>query len=126
MNRKTKITLLVILIASLGLFGLSMFLSELRIKEISIRKVHGAGMIHVMYSVMREYLVLLILAWLVSWPASWFIISGWLQNFPYRTGFTWWIFLLAGVASIALLMISLGYQTLQAIRSQPAESLKYE
>lgn len=119
-------TLLVILIASLGLFGLSMFLSELRTREISIRKVHGAGIRQIMYAVMNEFLILMVISWVIAWPVSWLLISRWLQNFPYRTGFTWWIFLLAGVASLILLFISLGYQTIQAVRSKPTESLKYE
>ncbi|UCG26728.1 MAG: FtsX-like permease family protein, partial [Bacteroidales bacterium] len=119
-------TLVVIIIAALGLFGLSMFLAELRTREISIRKVHGAGMRHIMYTVIREFLWLLIVSCLLAWPASWLLISRWFRNFPYRVGFTWWIFVLAGLASLVLVFIALLYQSLQAIRSQPAQSLKYE
>ncbi len=119
-------TVLVILVASLGLFGLSMFLSEIRTKEISIRKVHGAGARQIMHAVMNEFLVLTIISWLIAWPVSWVLISRWLQNFPYRIGFTWWIFLLAAAASLVLVFLALGYQSIQAIRSQPARALKYE
>ncbi len=119
-------TLLVVLVASLGLFGLSMFLAEIRTKEISIRKVHGAGIRQIIHAVMNEFLVLTILSWAIAWPVSWLVISRWLQNFPYRIGFIWWIFLLAGAGSLVLVLIALGYQSVQAIRSQPARALKYE
>jgi len=119
-------TILVILIASLGLFGLSMFLSEIRTKEISIRKVHGAGVRQIIHAVVNEFLVLTIISWGLAWPISWLLISRWLQNFPYRIGFTWWIFLLAAGGSLVLVFIALGYQSIQAIRSQPARALKYE
>lgn len=119
-------TLLVVLVASLGLFGLSMFLSEIRTKEISIRKVHGAGVPQIIRAIMGEFMVLTIISWIIAWPASWLIISRWLLNFPYRIGFTWWIFLFAAGGSLVLVFIALGYQSVQAIRSQPARALKYE
>jgi len=119
-------TLLVVLVASLGLFGLSMFLSEIRTKEISIRKVHGAGVPQIIKAIMSEFMLLTIISWVIAWPVSWLIISRWLHNFPYRIGFTWWIFLFAAGGSLVLVAIALGYQSIQAIRSQPARALKYE
>jgi len=119
-------TVLIMVIASMGLFGLSMFLTELRTREIGIRKVFGAGMGRVMKEVSAEFLKMTLVANLLAWPVAWHLVRGWLRQFPFRIGFEWWIFLTAGILSLAVVWLALGYQTWQAARTNPAETLKYE
>jgi len=119
-------TILIIVIASMGLFGLSMFLMEMRTREIGIRKVFGAGVGRVIKEVSAEFLKMTLLANLLAWPVAWHLVRGWLKQYPFRIGFEWWIFLVAGIISLAVVWLALAYQTWQAAKTKPAETLKYE
>jgi len=110
----------------MGLFGLSMFLMEMRTREIGIRKVFGAGVGRVIKEVSAEFLKMTLLANLLAWPVAWHLVRGWLKQYPFRIGFEWWIFLVAGIISLAVVWLALAYQTWQAAKTKPAETLKYE
>ena len=117
---------LAIIIACLGLFGLSSFLAEQRTKEIGIRKVLGASIPEVVVLLSREMLVLVGMAVLVAWPVAYFAMNTWLQNFPFRTSFDPWIFLISGLAALCVAFLTISYQAVKAALADPIDSLRYE
>jgi putative ABC transport system permease protein len=117
---------LAIIIACLGLFGLSSFMAEQRTKEIGIRKVLGASIPEVVALLSRELLVLVGLAVLVAWPVAYFAMSSWLQNFPFRTSLNPWIFLVSGFAALTIAFLTVSFQATKAASSNPVDSLRYE
>ncbi|NRB47036.1 MAG: ABC transporter permease [Saprospiraceae bacterium] len=117
---------LAILIACLGLFGLSTFMVEQRSKEISVRKVLGASVQHLFGILTANYLRLIFLSLLLGGPLAWYIMQSWLENYTYGIDLEWWFFAVAGllVAGIALLTVS--RQVLRLSLSNPTEFLKAE
>lgn len=118
--------ILAIIIASLGLFGLSAFSIEQRTKEIGIRKVLGASVRQVMVLVSKEFLLLVALAFLISVPVTWWAMNKWLQDFAYRINISWWIFLSAGLFAILIAFITISFQAIKAAIANPVKSLRTE
>ena len=118
--------ILAILIACLGLFGLSTFMAEQRSKEISVRKILGASTSNLFKILTIDYLRLISISLIIGVPVSWYLMNNWLQDFEYRIDIVWWFFVLSGllVASIALLTVS--KQALKLTFSNPAKFLKEE
>jgi putative ABC transport system permease protein len=119
-------TVLAILVASLGLFGLAAFVAEQRKKEIGIRKVLGASTGSVVAQLSREFLPLVVIANLLAWPASFFLMSSWLEEFAYRVSLGIVPFFLAGLSASLVAFLTVSYQSIKAARANPVESLKYE
>jgi putative ABC transport system permease protein len=119
-------TVLALIIASLGLYGLSSFSTERRTNEIGIRKVMGADSLIVIHTMAREFLVLVIISLLIALPAGWVIVHKLLQQFAYRIDLN--IFVFAGIAAgtIIIAMLTVGYQAYKASCINPAEALKIE
>jgi putative ABC transport system permease protein len=117
---------LAILIGCMGLFGLITFATGQRAKEIGIRKVLGAGTGSIMALLSRNFLFLILVAILISFPLSWWAMNQWLQNFAYRTNIKWWVFAIAGISSIAITLLTISVQTLKAALSNPIGSLRSE
>ncbi len=117
---------LAIIIACLGLFGLSSFMVEQRTKEIGIRKVLGASISEVVALLSRELLVLVGVAVLVAWPIAYFAMSFWLRNFPFRTSLNPWIFLVSGLAALTIAFLTVSFQAIKAASANPVDSLRYE
>ena len=95
--------MLALFIASIGLFGLSVFSIERRNKEIGIRKVNGATTIEIMGKLNKDIIKWVLIAFVVACPVAWYSMNKWLQNFAYRTEISWWIFALAGLLPLRLL-----------------------
>ena len=119
-------TALAVIIACLGLFGLSSFIAEQRTKEIGIRKVMGASVPEIVLSLSKESAGLALAACLIAWPAAYVLARGWLDGFAYRTGVGLPLFLLAGLAAVGIAVASVSYQAVKAARANPVEALKYE
>ncbi len=119
-------TYLAIIIACLGLFGLSMFTSEQRTREIGIRKVMGSNVAEIVYLLTAEFVRLVLISCLIAIPAAYFIMKRFLQNFAYHTDLAWWIFALAGLAALAIGIITVIYQSVRVSLFNPARSLRYE
>lgn len=119
-------TFLAIFVACLGLFGLVSFIIKRRFKEISIRKVLGAGAGSIFALLSTELLRGILLANLVAWPVAWYALNRWSQNFAYHTSLSWWIFFAAGMSVSVIALLTMSWQTLRAARSNPIDSLKYE
>ena len=118
--------LVAILIALLGLFGLSSYTTLQRTKEIGIRKVNGASPRRILTLISKDYLILILIAVIIASPLTWLMIRRWLEAFPYRVSLHWWIFLYTGVLALVVALAAVSIQTLKAANSNPTESLKYE
>lgn len=117
---------LAIFIACLGLFGLASFTAEQRTKEIGIRKVFGAAVSQIVVLLSEDFARWVLLANLAAWPLTWYIMSRWLQNFAYRADLTLWPFLLAGIITLLIALLTIITQTVKAATANPVETLKHE
>jgi putative ABC transport system permease protein len=116
--------LLAVVISCLGLFGLMSFVAEQRKKEIGIRKVLGASVFNVWHLLSRDFVMLVVISFLISIPLSWFFMHGWLQNYHYRAALSWWIFLAAGAGALAITMAVVSFQAIKAALTNPVRSLR--
>ncbi len=119
-------TVVAVLLACLGLFGLSLFSIEQRTKEVGIRKVLGAGIIDIVTLLSRDFLRWVAAATVIAWPLSFYAISKWLQSFAYRTDLSLWIFVVATAAVLGIAVLTVAYQALKAAVANPVDSLRYE
>ncbi len=119
-------TLFAILIACLGLLGLSAFTVEQRVKEIGIRKVLGASVAGIAGMLSKDFIKLIALAILLAAPLAWWAMNQWLQDFPYRVGLDWWVFALAGGSAILIAGLTIGFQAVKAALTNPVKSLRSE
>ena len=115
-----------IFIAMMGLFGLSLFTSQQRTREIGIRKVHGASIGDIMRLLSREYIILVLIANIIAAPIAYYFMSKWLQNFAYHTNIAWWLFGLVLLLSLVIVLLTVSWQAYRAARTNPVETLKYE
>ena len=120
------LTFLAVIIACLGLFGLTSYLAEQRTKEISIRRAMGATVGHVLKLLSSEFIALIILANLVAWPVAYYLTNRWLQSFTKSIPINWFLFVLAGFLALALALIITTYRAFRASSRNPAETLRYE
>jgi ABC-type antimicrobial peptide transport system permease subunit len=119
-------TLLSILLSCLGLVGLVSYSTELRTKEIAIRKVHGSTIYQIMLLLNLSTLRLFLLGLAVSAILTWVFMSRWLETFAFNVGIAWWIYCLGGMLILLIALLSVSAQTLKAARKTPAEALKFE
>jgi len=117
---------IIIIIACLGLFGLVAYTAEQRRKEIGIRKVLGATVSNVITLLSGEFVMLVVLANLIAWPAAWIMMNKWLQNFAYHIEMTWWTFVMAGSVVLMIALFTAAIQAIRAAIANPVESLRYE
>lgn len=117
---------LAIVIACLGLFALTAFTAEQRTKEIGIRKVLGASVGSIVFLLSREFGKLIVIAFLVAAPVSWFAVNWWLESYTYKAHIGITIYLLAGVAAFLVAWLTMGYQSVKAALTNPVNSLKSE
>jgi len=118
--------LVAILIAALGLFGLSSYTTLQRTKEIGIRKVNGASSGRILRLISKDYLILIIISVIIASPVTWLLIRRWIEAFPYQVPLHWWVFLYTGILALGIALAAVSIQTLRAANSNPTESLKYE
>jgi hypothetical protein len=119
-------TFLAILISCLGLFGLAAYTAEQRTKEIGIRKIMGASISGIVLLLSRQYALWVLVANLIAWPVSYYLMRSWLQDYSYRISLNLPIFLLAAALSILIAELTVGFQSVKAARSNPVDSLRYE
>ncbi len=119
-------TILSILIASLGLFGLAAFVAKQKTKEIGIRKVLGASVQGIVGMLSADFLKMALLGYLMAIPIAWYVMDQWLNDFAYRINMEWWMFGLAGILALIIAFVTVSSQSLKAALSNPVEALKNE
>jgi ABC-type antimicrobial peptide transport system permease subunit len=119
-------TALAILISCLGLFGLTSFVAEQRTKEIGVRKVLGASVFNVWNMLSKDFLKLVIISCFIAVPVAYYIMNGWLQEYPYRVILKWWIFALAMVGAMGVTVLTVSFQAIKAAKQNPVKSLRTE
>lgn len=119
-------TIIALLITTIGIFVIAIYDAQRRTKEIGIRKVYGATIGEIMLMLNKDFVKLVLIAIVIACPIAWFAMHKWLENFAYKTELSWWIFVLAGVVSIGIALLTVSWQSSGAARKNPVESLKYE
>ncbi len=115
-----------ILIAAIGLFGMATFTVEQKTREVGIRKALGAPAATIFRLFTWQFLQLLLLATVISVPVSWYLMSNFLKNYSYHTNLNAWIFGISAAITVVVAMAAISFQTIRAIRTNPAETLKHE
>jgi len=117
---------LAIIIACLGLFGLASFTAAKRTKEIGVRKVLGSSVQNIVMLLSKDLLKPVLLATIIAIPLAYTVMNNWLQNFAYRTGLQWWIFLFAALVTVAIALITVSFKAVKAALANPTKSLRSE
>jgi ABC-type antimicrobial peptide transport system permease subunit len=117
---------LAIFISCLGLFGLSAFMAERRIKEIGIRKVLGASVANLWMLLSKEFVLLVLLACIIASPLAFWIMNDWLQKYDYRISIEGWVFALAGLLAVLIALVTVSTQAVKAALANPVKSLRTE
>jgi putative ABC transport system permease protein len=117
---------LAILLSVLGLFGLVTFTARQLTKQIGIRKVLGASVMHIVQLISKDFLKLVVLAALIALPVSWWAMHRWLADFAYRIPLRWWVFVIAGLITAAVALVTLGTRAVRAAYANPVTSLRSE
>jgi putative ABC transport system permease protein len=119
-------TVLTVIIACMGLFGLITFTVGKRVKEIGIRKVLGAGVGSVVSLLTASLMKVVLASLLIAIPLSWLVTNKWLEDFAYRIQIKWWMFALAGIVSLIIALVTLSFQAIKAAIANPVQSLRSE
>ena len=119
-------TVLSIFLACLGLIGITAISTEQRTKEIGIRRVNGASVLHILVLFTKKITISVFVALGIAAPLAWYAMNKWLQSFAYRIDLTIWPFLLAGLAALVIALLTISFQTVRAATANPVESLRYE
>lgn len=125
-NISVVFTILAIFISCLGLFGLISYVAEQKKKEIGIRKVLGASVNSVVQLLTKDFIKLVIIAFLIATPVTYFFIEKWLENFRYKIGIEWWVFMLAGGFALFITLLTVGFQSVKSAVANPVKSLQTE
>jgi ABC-type antimicrobial peptide transport system permease subunit len=117
---------LAVFISCLGLLGLVIYTTTQRTKEIGVRKVLGASVVQIVTMISRDFMLLIVVAFVIAAPLAWFSMNRWLQNFAYRTSLSWWVFLLGVSVMLVIALFTVGFQTIKAAMANPVKSLRTE
>jgi putative ABC transport system permease protein len=125
-NLYTVFAVLSIFLSCLGLYGLASFMALQRLKEVGIRKVLGASLQSIVYLFSKEFIVLIAIAFLIAAPLTWYLLHQWLQDFQYRISISWQIFLLGGLASLIVALVTISFKAIMAAKTNPVKTLRSE
>jgi len=117
---------LTIFISCLGLFALVAYMAETRRKEIGIRKVLGASVYDVTLLLSKEFLVLVLISIVIASPIAWWAMEKWLNTYSYRTNIPWWLFIIVGILSLLIALVTVGFQAIKAATTNPVNAIKTE
>ncbi len=113
-------------LSMIGLFAISYQTSRYRTKEIGIRKINGARIYEILGMLNKDYLKWIAIACIIAFPAAWYAMNKWLNNFAYKTEFRWWVLLVAGLIALTITLFTISWQSWRAARKNPVEALRYE
>jgi putative ABC transport system permease protein len=122
----TSFAVLAIIIACLGLFGLSAFMAEQRNKEIGIRKVLGASVSGITAMLSKDFVKLVIISIIIASPIAYWAMTKWLQDFAYRISISWWMVAVAGLSAIIIALLTISFQSIKAALMNPVKTLRTE
>ncbi|WP_205513258.1 ABC transporter permease [Longitalea arenae] len=122
----TFFALLAVFISCLGLFGLTSFMAEQRVKEIGIRNVLGASILNIWQLLSKDFILLVLLSCVIAIPLAFFYMSSWLQKYDFRTNLSWWVFGVAAISALVITMITVSFQAIKAALANPVKSLRTE
>ncbi|HEX6227637.1 MAG TPA: FtsX-like permease family protein, partial [Chryseolinea sp.] len=122
----TSFSIIAMIICSLGLYGLSSFMAERRLKEIGVRKVMGASVSQIMGMMSKEFVKLVVIAFVIAVPLSWYAMQKWLEGFEYKTPLNIAPFFYAGIAALVIALLTISYESLKAANTDPAKTLRNE
>ncbi|MRS63532.1 FtsX-like permease family protein [Larkinella terrae] len=122
----TFFSFLAVLIASLGLFGLSSYTIAQRAKEIGVRKVLGASVTSIVALLSKDFLKLVVVAIVIASPIAWYAVRQWLDDFAYKIDVSWWIFAIAGVLAVGIALLTVSFQSIKAALMNPVKTLRSE
>jgi putative ABC transport system permease protein len=117
---------LCIFISCLGLLGLVIYTTNTRRKEVGVRKVLGASVVQIVSLLSKDFVVLVLIAFMIAAPPAWWVMNSWLQDFAYRTGISWWIFALSSGLLVGIALLTLAFQTIRSAMTNPVTSLRTE
>jgi putative ABC transport system permease protein len=117
---------LAIFISCLGLLGLAIFTAAQRTREIGVRKVLGANVPGIVALLSKDFLGLVLIAFVLGSPLAWLLMHRWLQDFEYRTPISWWIFVVAGCSAVGIAFATVSFQAIRSARANPVKSLRSE
>jgi len=122
----TIFTFVSLFICCIGLLGLSLLSAQVRVKEIGIRKVNGARICDLLFMLNKDIAKWIVIAFVIATPITYYLMFRWLQNFVYRTGLHWWIFVLAGMLALVIALLTVSWQSWRTAMGNPVEALRYE
>jgi putative ABC transport system permease protein len=115
-----------IFLCCLGLFGLTLFVINNRTKEIGVRKINGASVLQILLMVNKPFIRWITTAYIIACPLAFWVIQFWLKDFAYKTVISWWIFVLAGLLSLWIALLTASFHSIRAATRNPVEALRYE
>ncbi|MGD8777486.1 MAG: ABC transporter permease [Ignavibacteria bacterium] len=119
-------TFLILFVACLGLFGLASYTVEQRTKEIGVRKVLGASVYEITFMLAKDFLYLVLIANIIAWPVSYYLLNKWLTDFAYKINITVWIFIASGLIALIVALIIVSYHAFKSALSNPVNALRTE
>ena len=119
-------TIVVVIIAILGLISISLFITESRTKEVGVRKVNGATIKEILLLLNKEFVKWVLIAFIIATPISYYLMKNWLYNFAYKTTLSWWIFALSGIVVLTISLLAVSWQTYKSATQNPVKSLRDE
>ncbi|MCU0455434.1 MAG: ABC transporter permease [Bacteroidales bacterium] len=122
----TFFTIVAIVLTCMGIFGQIFMICLARVKEIGIRKINGATISEVLLLLNRDFILWFFISFIIASPAAWYIGNRWLMNFAYRTSLDFWIFMLAGLMALLIILVTVSWQSWRAATRNPVEALRYE
>ena len=125
-NITIAFAILAIVISMMGILGMAIFSIDRRTKEIGIRRVAGAKSSEILVLLNKEFIIWVLLGFVIASPIALYVMREWLQNFVYKTELSWWIFLLAGMMALVIALVTVSWQSWKAATRNPLEALRYE
>ncbi|MBN2762800.1 MAG: ABC transporter permease [Bacteroidales bacterium] len=115
-----------IFLSCLGLYGLALFMTVRRTKEVGIRKVHGASVASIVYLFSKEFIMLIAIAFAIAAPVAWYYMNNWLQDYAYRINISWWLFAAGGFVTIIIALATISFRAIKAALANPVTGLRSE
>ena len=122
----TSGSIIAIMLSCMGLFALSLLIVTERTKEIGVRKVIGASIANITFLLTKDFLKLIVIAFLIASPVAWYFMSEWLQNYPFKIELNVWFFLASGLLATCVALLTVGGKTIKAAAQNPTRSLRTE